>query len=447
MRQLTLAAALAACACAAAGAGAAVPKWSAPKPLTRASADSYAVGLSDRGEAVAAWTDSSGLYVAIAAPGHRFAAPQHLSSRATPPPGRLLAVDRRGDALVLWVEPSGGRAPGLYVSFRPVRGRFGAPQRIAGVPDAADFGLDAKGTATLVWQTRGRFGVVTLRAVERQVSGRLRHAQVIARGVSTQPPALAVDGRDDAVVVWQTGYLGKAQILAASRRAGGRFGRPVTVSPAGGATNAALGIDDAGHALIAWNGPYSSAATGFPYTNVQAAWLKVGARASGPVQQLASDPHAGGLTETGPTVLVDRHGDALAVWDAYSAQPSGSGSGSTPPAASLELARATRRGPLQLGTPYSTDAPDVLPGAALGARGQALIAWTNAVTPAEVLSAPSATSAFGSPQPYAVPGDLAAGPLAAVSPSGRAIILWRDLGPPGGSASTSPLLYTQASIR
>jgi hypothetical protein len=170
----------------------------------------YAVGLSSRGEAVAAWLDESvhtgavKVLASVARVGRRFGRPRLLASlgiRGLLGPSRLVSVDARGDAIVVWGVGYGKRA-GLYASYRPADGLFGAPQRIAPNGLGADFGLDASGNATFVWgRSLGDRGARTVEVVKRTAWGRLIDAQRLQTGQTLVLSSIAVDGRGDAVVV------------------------------------------------------------------------------------------------------------------------------------------------------------------------------------------------------------------------------------------------------
>src|SRR6478672_1377669 len=170
---------------------------------------------------------------------------------ATPIPGRMIAVNRRGDAIVVWTVANATKRSGLYAAYRPAGRSFGAPERISGNGVGADFALDARGDATFVWQRLpARRGPSTLEVVERAPNGRLRRAQALQTGIGETTPSVAVNSRDDAIVTWVSGSLPTASVWCATRRHGHVFSPPTAVTAATGAASPSVGLDDAGRALI-----------------------------------------------------------------------------------------------------------------------------------------------------------------------------------------------------
>jgi hypothetical protein len=98
---------------------------------------------------------------------------------------QLLAMDRRGDAIVLWQqEYSGNPSPGsVFASYRPAGGSFGPVARVARDVGGAAVALDAHGDATIAWDQLGRRGnAETIDVVERRADGRYGRVQRVARG-------------------------------------------------------------------------------------------------------------------------------------------------------------------------------------------------------------------------------------------------------------------------
>src|SRR5439155_1270535 len=92
------------------------------------------------------------------------------------------------------------------------RGGWSAPRAIV-----------ARGDATFGWQRLGgrRRGPATLEVVERAPNGRLRRVQALQTSVGEMTLAVAVNGRDDAIVAWVSGSLSQARVWCATRRHGG----------------------------------------------------------------------------------------------------------------------------------------------------------------------------------------------------------------------------------
>jgi hypothetical protein len=419
--------------------------WSAPRAIVAGPpyANDYAVAMSAKGEAIAAWTDLSGVHVSVARPGRGFSPPQRLARLATAIPSRMIAVNRRGDAIVVWTVANASRRSGLYAAYRRAGRSFGKPERISGNGVGADFALDARGDATFVWQRLEgrRRGPATLEVVERAPNGRLRRVQALQAGVGEMVPSVAVNGRDDATVAWVSGSLSQARVWCATRRHGGRFGPPTAVTPATGATSPSVGLDDAGRALIAWDGTYTGAAEGFPYATVDTATVRVGSLAPSAGRQLAG-ASAGGLVESGPTVRMNSSGQALVTWEHY---------GSSALAhARIRVARTAWGHAPRVVATLLTSEPDQNISSAIGSRGEAVIAWTNLGSPDKASVAPGARSQFAPPKPISARGRAAGPPEVAIDQRGDAIAVWLDLGPikPTTPGSTrDPLLYATAVLR
>ena len=418
--------------------------WSAPRAIVAnaAYADNYAVGMSASGEAIATWTDFGGVHVSLARPGHGFSAAQRLARLATPIPGRMIAVNRRGDAIVVWTVANATKRSGLYAAYRPAGRSFGAPERISGNGVGADFALDARGDATFVWQRlRGRRGPTTLEVVERAANGRLRRAQALQTGIGERTPSVAVNSRDDAIVTWVSGSLSQASVWCATRRHGQQFGEPTAVTPAAGAASPSVGLDSAGRALIAWDGTFTNAAEGFPYAALYTATIRVGSPTPSATQKLDATTH-GGLADAGPTVRMNSSGHALVVWEHVSS--------SSNARATIKVARSAPGHAPRLVAMLPTDEPDQDVATAIGSRGEAVIAWTNLSRPDEASATPSASSPFAPPTTISPPGRNAEAPQIAIDQSGHAIAVWRDLGPSKPNTrgpNREPLLYATDTLR
>lgn len=433
------------CICSGRTAGAKRRGWSAPRAIVANApyANDYAVGMSAKGQAIAAWTDLSGVHVSVARPGHGFSPPQRLARLASPIPGRMVAVNRRGDAIVVWTVANATRRSGLYAAYRPAGSSFGKPERISGNGVGADFALDARGDATFVWQRLAgrRRGPATLEVVERAPNGRLGRVQALQTSVGEMTPAVAVNSRDDAIVAWVSGSLSRARVWCATRRHGGRFGPPVAVTPATGATSASVGLDDAGQALIAWDGTYTGAAEGFPYATVDTATVRVGSLTPSASREL-DGISAGGLVESGPTVRMNSSGQALVTWE--------HGSRSVLAPTWIKVARTAVGHPPRVVATLRTSEPDQNISSAIGSRGEAVIAWTNLGSPDKAAVAAGARSQFAPPKTISPRRRGAGTPEVAIDQRGEAIAMWPDLGPatPNTPGPTrEPLLYATAALR
>lgn len=426
--------------CGVTDASAANVRWSAPNVLVgnAAQADDYAVAAAAGGERVAAWIDASGVFASVARPGQDFAAPQRVAGLASPIPGRLVAVDDRGDAVVVWTLANATRASGLYASYMPAGGVFGAPKRITGNGIGADFGLDGGGVATFAWWSQGARGRTTLEIVDWVRGDRLAGRQALATGRALRDLAIAVNRRGDAVVSWVSGSLAQSAVECAARVGGRRFSRSFDVSGAAGVSDPSVDLA-ADRALIAWDGRYTGASSGSPYQEVDATAVGIRSRTVGPVQRLLVHSR-GGLVETGPLVRADPRGDAIVVFETY---------GSSGTSGTIHVARSRGSRRLRLTSSFLTDEPSQEVNAAIAPNGGAVVAWSNLSRPDEATTTPNASAPFSKPHWISSPRRDADAPAVALDARGDATALWWDLGPSSpttpGSQET-PLLYATIKL-
>jgi hypothetical protein len=180
-----------------------------------------------------------------------WSAPQTLSQDCRT---KGVAIDERGDAIVVWLTEHGPTAM-LEAAGRSATGRWTPRAVIAQAPviEGPQVGMDARGDAIVVWSEFAPFGA------RRSMWARIRragHGWQAARTiphVEGYPPSLAVDARGDALVAWQD----QRGIEAVARPADGRWQRSQTVSrsePSNlGPKEAPLAALDArGDGLVSW---------------------------------------------------------------------------------------------------------------------------------------------------------------------------------------------------
>ena len=420
--------------------------WSSPASLVAdAQTSGYEVGIADGGEAVATWAGGHGVWAAAAPPGLPFGRPQRIS--AHPLDGnndQLLSVDRHGDAAIVWVQGyrPNHSAGDLFLSYRGAGGPFLPGHRIVRGVGAVAMAMDAAGDLTIVLQTvrndgRGS-GIAVLR---RGANGRLGRSQQLFRGSDAAGPAVAVDRRDDAVAVWQSGPVSASSIECATRVAGQRFTRAFEIVTAGvGGFAPNVGIDDHGTALVAWDGAFDGAASGIPFRHVQTGVVHTGRLGVTQVRGLR-ETERGGLLEIDPQpqVSVDRRGDAAVVWEQEARRPGGLDT--------IEIARGRVGAALPTRT-IGGGHLDEPPQAAISQSGAVIVAWDDLLGPTRAILARGSTSGFGSSERLSSSNRLSAGPVVAISRT-RAIALWQDLGPaagtPGGPQDTA-LLYRVSNL-
>lgn len=422
------------------------PLWSAPialQPNVNAFGAVLAVG---GGHTLAAWEGNTGVWAAVSAASGGFKkqrlSPVHTANVIT----SLLEANARGDAVAAWEtralpRPTGhGLPPGaLYVDYRRAGERFARPQRIAERTEGAVLGIDRRGDVWILWRqlARGHLpaGVYLMR------HGRDGHDGPVRRVLSGRVLsfALLVNASGDLGLVWEQGGLASPALMCETASTGSGFGPALTlVSAQQGAGPFDAEIDSSGALTIAWEGPYDGATSGMPYQAVNVTTLNASGTAIAATQQLG-DQLGGQLGDDGIRLVVNGRGDAIAVWDVY---PSRTGAGE-------RLVVSRRSGGAPFAPARELGPTDIAGGfdAAIAPTGAGVVTWQSnyrikaALTrgPTEPLQKPSTISAIG---------QASAAPTAAITPNGKARVLWQGLGPDQprhGQPNSSPLLLAASS--
>jgi hypothetical protein len=226
------------------------------------------------------------------------------------------AMDARGDATAVWMHFDGSR----YVvesAYRPEGGEWESstvvsqPGEEAGNPHVA---IDAKGDALVVWRGESE-GHEFVRASYRSVGGAWgQPTNVSSEGEQVQQLRAAVDPDGDAIVAWagNTGEVGGHDITrAAYRPAGEEWEAPAALSADGGnAFPSDVVFDTSGNAAVVWQRSDGSS------NLVQAAY-----RPAGEGWEPAVDLSEEGKQGMDAVVVLDAPGDATvadghatAVW-------------------------------------------------------------------------------------------------------------------------------------
>lgn len=234
--------------------------WGPARTLsTRHEAVRPEVGLDRRGRVTVVWSEripptGSRVMTASRRPGGHWSAARSLSSRRTDAGLPSLAVGEAGRLAVAW--PYGSTAlDGIKVRRWSPTGGWERSSRAPGVPQAPAWlalGMDAAGTATLVWAPRYRGAV---RTVDQYVDGRWSVVRRLARpGGFFDGLTVEVNAAGDAVAGWQSVRDGEHPVLAAYRSREGSWSQAVRLSGArGDSFGPRLGLTRRGDAVAAWS--------------------------------------------------------------------------------------------------------------------------------------------------------------------------------------------------
>src|SRR3954468_6453725 len=261
------------------------------------------VAFDKRGNAVVIWTDEAGTHAAAREAGQRrFGHAQVISQTQADP---QVTVGASGAATAAWAAESHGSW-----TVRASAARKGAAFGSAVALDIPGLGkskpvigVDGRSAVTAAWSTRGRVMAATC-----GVSGRCGHATALSRGgEDASDPRVAVAADGTAVVAWRS----PAGISAALRHGHSSFGSPgrlASLAKGDKATDLAVAVGSAGDAAALW------LIDGENGERVQAA-LRHGRRARF-AKATALTATIAGAQWSDPQIVVDEHGNAVAVWGA-----------------------------------------------------------------------------------------------------------------------------------
>jgi hypothetical protein len=209
-----------------------------------------AVAMGQGGDAVVAWTAYNGTstvaQAAVRPAGGSFSAPITISSPAPYGSPASVAMDRAGDAIVVW-ERSDDVNQVVSASVRPAGGAFSAPVDVSAVMPRDSLGVSVPavamsdgGAAVVAWRRTDAGGGV--QASTRPAGGAFSAPVLVSaptQDVATSipsAPSVAMDAVGDAVVAWdRRPAVGESRVAqAAVRPAGGAFSAPQDISLTGG---------------------------------------------------------------------------------------------------------------------------------------------------------------------------------------------------------------------
>src|ERR1700722_9231753 len=341
-------------------------------------------------------------------------APSKLSSAGQNGETPQVSVDPQGDSLAAWA-----RLDVFEVSSRAAGGTAWQPAvAVSGSKEEASFpqvALDSQGDGVAAWlsleggeysihvSTRAGLGGTWLAPMPLEKLG--------AMTVMEPRPDLAVDGRGDAVVVWQRASGGKVLVESASRAAGGTWQTPEMVSEtAEGLHPAEVGIDGAGDATAVWEEKGAS-------VQIDGAQKPAGGKWQPGV---ALSKTGGNANEA--RVAVDAQGDAVALWERFG------GEEELIEAAIKPVSSSTWRESVALTKPETSKGEPAGQQVAIDSQGDVVASWSRTNANRDVIEAAVGRTATSTWQaPVAVSGlgaNVEEAPDVAVDAQGSAVIVW-----------------------
>jgi hypothetical protein len=357
--------------------------------------------VDEQGDATVVWDDAGVLESAYRPVDGSWEAPIAVSGgeEAFVPQA---AVDAQGDATAVWMAHDGSR----YVvesAYRPAGGGWEAPTELSqageegGDPDIA---LDARGDTMVVWDGHGGGEAEAVRAAYRPASGTWQTpANLSQDGDEAQSLQVALDAQGDALVVWSdsTREVGGYSIVqAAYLPAGGSWEAPVALSAAGeNAFPSDVVFDQSGNAAVVWERSNG--------TNdiVQAAY-----RPSDGGWQKPTSLSAEGQDGTDAVIVLDApgdstaaDGDATAVWTSSEGGCSETPRCATPPTYAVQAAGYDPVEPGEVQAPTTGEV-----GAPISFSASSRDAWSPVLSFGDGASATStsATHTYSAPGEYEV---------------------------------------------
>jgi len=341
--------------------------WSAPLPLSAAAGHVGSPQVAVAGSnVVAAWVRYNGknLITQVAARDPKtgsWSIPVSLSPSGRDAQAPKVAVDARGDAVVVWADV-GLSSWTIQSAYRPAGGTWentallDSPEQGTAQPEVA---MDPAGDATAAWTATGGSTGWTVRASHR-TSGGVWSKPVVLSGpdaTGSVAPQLSLEGNGDATAVWSRSVGNSTGLEQVARSAATGKWTPVKRLFPGSAAAVApqIATDAKGDGVMVWT---SSQPDGF---TVDASVRRPGKTWSKPTSLVPAGP--GVLS---PQVAMDAHGGALAVWSREI------GGVSRVQAAALP-ATGTKWSPAKALSQAGHDA--LTPQAALDADGDGATAW------------------------------------------------------------------------
>jgi hypothetical protein len=405
--------------------GAAAATWSPAKTISQPNelSDAPKVALNGRGHAAVVWSqlDGSGDVIAMRSatrtPGEGFGDPQTLgpaseAGGANPPSFPTVAIDRRGNAVAMWLFLDGDGNTRVAASYQRVGGEFGPMQTVSDAGQPAfnpDVAFDKRGRAVAAWS---RFdGAISRIQTAVIPAGKRRFGAattISPPGSAASFPSIGVSDRGRAVAVWATRQMTPPfnfLVAASQRPRGGEFGPAQTISEPGiNSNDARVVVSRQGDAIAMW--VQDETATTH---EVATAFAPRGEEFAEP-QPIPAEP---GMDAESPRLGVDRRGRATLVW--LETPPE-----STPGTNIVRTARTDSTARVQSQAVLDSQDIDILqPAVGVARAGNAIAAWVPVPpNPPDLIRTAARgrrAAGFGASETLNPPGVSGAGPSLAAS--------------------------------
>jgi PKD domain len=295
----------------------AAPTWLAPAKLSAAghNAEKPQVAVDAQGNATAVWERPNGTNIIVEAASRpagsgAWQASVPLSSATAIMPMPQVAVDARGDAVAVWESYIAGE-PFVEAATRTgFTGAWQAPVKLSSLgviglrPDLA---VNARGDAVVVWQS----DVGIVEAASRPAGGAWQTPAILTNSAENLHPAeVGIDASGEATAVWEGQVGAEVRIVAASKPAGGAWQTPVTLSAAGNNANEPrVAVNARGDAVAEWERPSGEEL-------IEAATKPASSATWGGPAPLTK-PETGKGEPGNQQVAIDGQGDIVAVWGRF----------------------------------------------------------------------------------------------------------------------------------
>ena len=300
---------LAAAFLAAAAPASAAPTWLTPvtvSPSTSGDITDTTIASDDAGHVAAAWLRDDaapgvtyGVDFSLRSPGGGFTNAAALSTAGVAADSPSVGIDAAGTATVVWAE---GANVVKAVRIAPDGTRSAVEDVASPGADSPSVAVAPGGAAVIVW----RQGTQVMGAARADAAGEFSAGVPISQAGSLNPDSIqvAIDTAGDAVAAWMRGDV----VEANPRPAGGSF-KPAAQAEALSATGAtgtlALALAPDGHATALWD---------FTGQVVQTANRTIAPDFAGGTWSGATQASPPGSTAVSPSLAVDAANTATAVW-------------------------------------------------------------------------------------------------------------------------------------